>query len=362
MEKFMLRRPKKLKPIKQKESGFNYKRFSEIIKILHSVAEHTIKNVAQLFFSDQNLLVARSGSMQLEVKFNHGLSNISVSIDKMKDLFSFINKDTSLAIEENNLVIRSGKFISRLPAISEDSEEEKISLQERAVYWFNLPIDLLKALNYCSISVSKTSGMAWVLNNYGFIDNDLITTDQSRCSVYSFDNEFEDNFSLTQDTVKLIQTIKPEVYAINESFIEFKNETFYLKVARPTEEFPEFADELFQAESSIQVKKDKFINAIEKVKLFSSDFKSIEGQSNPAAIRLKISENNIKIESQNHAGIGREKIPANSEGNLEILVNPFFLLDVLKLIKAETIIFQFEEDRLVFEEDKFKHVIALIKE
>lgn len=351
-----LRRPKGL-TTKSKE--FDHKEFSEIIKIMGQVAEHTISQIPLLIFDRKKTLIARNSTTQIEANFDHGIDYIAISIDKIIEMFNFINSETRLIQEENKIGIKSGNFSSFLPALN---QETKIEITERTNQWNYLPEDFLNALEQCFISVSKVSTMKWILNCVHVDKNKMFSSDQSRASMYSFETSLktgDNGLIISPELAKLLYATKPKKYYVGQRFVEFANDKFYIKSALPTDDFPELVNEIFQAENQIIINRTEFLNAVEKTKLFSSaNFNA----NKDGCLNLNFQGNILKISSQNSFGSAKERILIQSNNfREEKNINPFFILDILKMIKDENLVFHVGENRLVFENNNLKHVIAILE-
>lgn len=348
----MIRRPKNFKIEK---TGFDFKDFSEKLKILHLISEHTIKTVPLVVFADGKLLIARGRNIHVEARFNHGLDDIAISIDKIKGIFDHISGNTRLKIEDDTLIIKSGKFRSRLPKIAQE-QEYFITAQSRSNDWYDLPDDFFQALELCSISVSKATNLNWILNNYAIDQNQMITTDQNRCTVFEFkDYDFAGKFSLTKDLVKLLLELKPNKFSTSDNFLEFKNDNYYIKTSMIQEEFPELSAGLFQGQDKIIVNGIDLLNAIEKVKLFSGDDVDKSG-----SVKLEVKKSKMIISADNSFGEAKEILKVNSDCEFIRFINPDFLIDILKALKKKEIEIIYSEDRFIFREFDYIHVIALL--
>lgn len=348
----MIKRPKNFNIEKTK---FDFKGFSEKLKILHSISEHTIKNIPLVIFANKNLLIARGKDIQVEAKFNHYLDDIAISIDKLKGIFDHISDNTRLKIEDNTLIIKSGKFRSKLPEIAQE-REYFIGPQNRSNDWYDLPDDFFQALELCSISVSKTTNLNWILNNYSINQNQMITTDQKRCTVFEFkDYDFGGKFSLTKDLVKLLLELKPNKFSTSDNFLEFKNDDYYIKTSIIKEEFPELSPGLFQGQDKIIVSGIDLLNAIEKVKLFSGDDVDKSG-----SIKIEVKKSKMIITADNSFGEAKEILKVNADCEFIKFANPDYLIDILRVLKKRDIEIIFSEDKFIFREFNYVHVIALM--
>ena len=330
----------------------NTKDFLEKVKILQSVAEHTDKEIAVISFSD-NVMIARGSSIYIDVDFDFEDSqSFSVSAKRLREILDKINTDEIiLTLSESALNIKAGKHRSKLPLIQSD-----IIREERPKFENQLPADIYSALEICKISISKQKNFNWVFDNYGYISDDIISTDGQRCTVYKVDWPIDEDISLSKEVVNLILSLDTEYSRVSENFIEFEAGSYYIKTSKNQEEYPEIDYDIFKGDDSFKIKTKDFLRAIERVKIFSE-----KQEDNIVLINLEFNEDKLKIYSQNEHGLAEDKIKIKSSIRREIKINPDYLLDILRLIKDEKIVVKLSDKFVIFdqEQESFRHVITL---
>jgi len=331
------------------------KYFSEKLKILSMVAEHTSNVIALIVFTEDNKLIARGNGIQIEVDFEHNLGQtFSLGIEKLTKLYSKIKRDTKLVLKDNVLEVRAGTFRSKQPLVNQESGFE-IRPCKRPDSWIEAPEGLARAIDVCSISLPLKFNYTSVIDNYCFVNSALIATDERRVTLYQFDENIHPNLPFSELAGKLIRDLELNRYFINDYTIEFSNENYYIKVSRQNEPYPSLPNNLFERKFKFKANSEELLQAVEKVKLFSEN----PEDNSFNQIFVYISKNKIVISSQNEFGSAKEKISAEVDGTIDFQINANYLIDILKKLEGE-VDFALNEIALVIKQKNFIHAIALM--
>lgn len=332
----------------------NSKDFSEKLKILSSVAEHTSNVIALIVFTEDNKLIARGNGIQIEVDFDHNLGQtFSLGIEKLTKLYSKIKQDTRLVLKDNVLEIRAGTFRSKQPLVNQEPGFE-ISPCIRPDNWSQAPSNLFEAINICSSSLPTKFNFTSVIDNYCIVNSTLVSTDERRATIFHLDEGIHPNLPISEQTGKLIVDLKLDKYFIGDYTVEFANEKYYIKASRINEPFPSLPNSLFERKFNFITSANDLLSAVEKVKLFSVNPEDTSFNE----IFVYVSKNKIVMTSQNEFGSAKEKISANAEGDIDFHINANYLIDILKVLDGE-INLSLNDMALIIRQENFIHVIAL---
>jgi len=331
---------------------------SELTKNLFNISSSdTSINTSYLKFSE-NKLITKSQEMYIEAKLKHDIKDCVIMFDKFQKLLESLNpkKEIEIVSSENFIKIKhkdKGKIVAKIPFVEEEIDFPKIKKTKK---WEAIPKNFFPALSFCKISLSKES-INWILTYFGIFEDGLITTDENRCSYYPFSNPLSKDFVLSSQCVSLIENLGLDFYHVGKKSIEFKSEKYYIKIPLLVAEYPKIKEEIFEKEVKLETNRIGFLKAIERCKIFASG-ESLKKEE----ISIVIQKNKkFEISSKNDFGSSLEKgrMKSKIKEDIEMIVNPSYLIDILKKISSRNVIFYYSSNRIIFEQEEFKHVIAL---
>jgi hypothetical protein len=313
-------------------------------------------NTSFLKFS-KNKMTTRSQEMFIEANLEHDIDDGLILFDKFQRLLLSFNpeKKVEIASEKDFIKIKhkdKGRVVAKIPFVQEDIEFPEIRKTKK---WEKIPKDFFSALSFCRISLAKES-INWILTYFGIFKDSLVTSDEKRCSQYPLSKPMKKNFVLSSMSSLLIENLDLKFYHVGEKNIEFKSDKYYVNIPLLVAEYPELKKEIFEKEVEIKINKTSFLNAIERCKIFASG-----DSERKEEIKIVFNKNQFEISSENDFGSSREKGTTRSKikREIELRVNPNHMIDILKKTLGMNIVFYYSTNRLVFDQEKFKHVIAL---
>jgi DNA polymerase III sliding clamp (beta) subunit (PCNA family) len=186
------------------------------------------------------------------------------------------------------------------------------------------------------------------------IDNKIISCDGVRMTQYEMENNIEQQFLMSVNIVKDLISYEPRMICIDNEWVHFKckgNVIFSFRCVNG--EYPDVSN-LLGVEGHIVTFSNEFIGIINRVSIIHD--KSFE---NDNTIDISINENKIICKGEGSSGWVEEidDIEYSGEG-IYFKVQPNFLKEVLSINNNVVI----GENKLLFEGEKFKHILALMIE
>jgi DNA polymerase III sliding clamp (beta) subunit (PCNA family) len=221
--------------------------------------------------------------------------------------------------------------------------------------------DFIEALKFCVFSASKDlqqEGLRCIS-----IDNKFITsTDGYRISQYKIKNKFEFPFLIPASSVGELIKYDVNKYFISKdkNWIYFFNDEISFCARLINTEFPSCIKLFNGFNEDIEIKIPKGINKIiEAAEILASGEKRIDKE-----IQVGIFKDRWECKGQNDFGDIVREIAFVSKGikekGIKFNINPYFLKDII--LKVETMFYSDDGKKILFKNNDFKHVIALLIE
>ncbi len=306
--------------------------------------EVTNDNQLILSASDLDLSIEKT----IEVKTEEA-GSVVVSARLFSDIIRKLpNEDIEIEEQENNnLIIKClaseftivGQSADEFPNIGEINEEKKLSLEK----------DLLKEM------IKKTSFAASIDESKGIIVGVLIEMEEDSLNMVALDgfrmaitreemkNEEKRKIIISARILNEINKIITENEEGNDIYLilDEKKAVFLLEdtkiVLRLLEgDFIRYSDILpKEYQCKVTVNRSDLLSSIERASLLAK-----EGKNN--LIKLSLFRDKIIITSRSEEGNVKEEVFVEKEGaDLDIGFNSKYLLDVLKVVKDEQVIMEF---------------------
>jgi DNA polymerase-3 subunit beta len=282
--------------------------------------------------------------------------------------------DTSVSLEVSpqfELTIRYEQSIFTLKTMDPEDFPSFPDIENAAR--FSVKADDLKKMTKYSIFAVGTdelralfTGILWDLNGDALT---MVGTDTHRLALskgtVQTDQPLTGQFIIPSKALgELARLVQDENCQIaitsNLAYFTFENIVIYCRLLEGV--FPDYRsvipkEYLFK----IRARTREFLDAVERVALFAAS------NDDSKTVRLQIENDSMKIFSQSEFGGGDETILVQNEGNeLLIAFNCHYLMDGLKSVEAEEIIFEFTEAlkpgvmRLI-EDDSFTYLILPVR-
>ncbi|MDP2943110.1 MAG: DNA polymerase III subunit beta [Candidatus Omnitrophota bacterium] len=273
---------------------------------------------------------------------------ISIPAKKISDIVKELpNKEIHISVKKNNqVVIKCDKSTLKIMGLPKDEFPKMPELSNKDV--LDIPQKLLKSmLSLTSFAVSKDESR-YILTGILFIVTEkklsLVATDGRRLAVVNKDIPKPGGFTRKvivpiKAVTELLKILKDEgdvkiLFGENQIAFEF-DET--LLITRLIEgDYPNYEQVIPKStQEKLRISKDSFCAAIKRASLFTTP----DSQS----IKLDVLKNKIVISKVSHdGGESREELDCSYGGeDLTLGFNPNYLMDALKNIGEEEIIFEF---------------------
>lgn len=288
----------------------------------------------------------------------------SVLADKFYEVINKMDSDV-ITIEQNDseLIIKGKKIKSGLAMSTED---EVIKILDDMDFpddkdWKKLPADFNEGINICSFSISNDVShpyLSCLLVN----GENLISSDDSRISMYKMKNKIKDTFFIPGAAIKALIDFEIIEYHLGESWVYFATKDdviFCSRIIQHDEGQKKMLDskKYFDFESVEITLPNELTKSVETSEILAHGEFDIDKQ-----IDIVIKDDTITCRGEKE-DIGwievEEKIKdfkADKEINMKI--NPIFLSQILSKSGAMKV----GEDRALFTSDRFNHLISLIVE
>jgi hypothetical protein len=336
------------------------KKIARIIGKLHEVATAVAIDSTELnlMFYNGRKIIHNTETFYIEANIKHGLDDCVVPFNRLHQLMGSYRPDDDLIIEtaKNKLTIqREGDGKSKATIAFVDNA--KIAPVARSKEWEDLPTDFLAAIAACRISVASKDNPNMILTNFGVFPSRVVTTDEMRVTEYNMKGgEFAQPFTVPQTVAKIIESINLKEYAIKKQSVEMRNSVYYIKFAQLSEEYPDLDRSIFDAEDIVKIDADSFTRALERSKIFASGT-----MTKNLFVTLSLNGRKFTIHSSNDYGANKEvgTMKSKLRDFDDMKINPAFLLEIIKRIDKKVVKFRVADNRVIFNDEKMNHVIAL---
>lgn len=298
-------------------------------------------------------IFATNGKIYISIPFE---TEFKVSV-MFNVLFKFLNKikkdEIDFISNDENLIIKAGKH--KLTLQKYNLNENKYINQK---FNFNdLPNDFIDAIKTTMSCCSLDDQLRLFTKCLHINKNFILTTDGKRMCKYTLDKEINDELYIDISTIKSLLCINNiNKYCITNTNIIFTNDENLLFICNTIDTtFPDF-EEVFKLNNKKEL---LFPDDITQLIELCTILKNKNIDDNIFFTNLQFSVGKLIISCINESA-KLETIIKNDcfTENISFNINPFLLLDILK--KSYNKIY-YDDNKIIFENDKYKYVIALIK-
>lgn len=283
-----------------------------------------------------------------------GIDDLSCAV-QATELYKLIAKltkeDTSLSIQNNNLMIKSGKISAGL-AINASLKLPIDDIPSQGK-WKKLPQDFCTAVKLCSEFCSDDMSAPIFACVHVRRDGKVESSDRYRICQTSLENELQiESFLIPGNIAGIIENYKPTHIKQCGSWVHFMNAEKTTLACRVLEdEFPQI-DPMLEEEGTKITLPNAMIPALERAEIFSDS-----GSFFDEEVQIKISGKVAKITKQSANGWIVEEIDMEKEAaySIDFSIHPTFLKDVLKKSMACELM----QDKIKFTLGSSKIVISL---
>lgn len=261
--------------------------------------------------------------------------------------------EIELYLEENKLKIYADKTKANL--ITSDGGKifsmiNNFKLNEIMENLIPLQEDFLKGVELCMFSTSKNSSNA-ILTCIS-INKDIITSsDDLRISQYKMKNSM--NCSILIPAKSIMELIKFPVidYYISDGWIFFSTKEDILFCSRLVSGEYYDCSKFFENIDGVEIDLPKEISKMIEISSIIT-----EGEYDAdKLINLEIKDGKIKCKGESSIGWIENEIEINSKSTIKFLINPIFLIKILEYSSKMI----YKDNRILFNFDNFKHLMAL---
>lgn len=276
----------------------------------------------------------------------------SVPADKFYKLISNINTQSFIMIQkDNNLEIRSSGLKAEILISYYKDIIELIKPSNIDMKWTKLPDNFKKGIELCLFSLSDNCAIRPGLECLFINHQQIISCDNYRMSQYTLSETLEHKFLLPGPAAKEVIKFNITHYYLSEAWIYFKTDENIVFCSRykPSDEYP-------STEGFLEVKGKTIILPKElRNNISTSAIMAEENINHNKKVTIIIKDSKIICRGENDIGYVESFIEIDSEENITFIINPLFFIQILN--KSNTMIYNEERKRLLFESDNFKHVL-----
>lgn len=261
---------------------------------------------------------------------------VELSFEKEKMLIIGENIKASLATDTGEDIIDRVKSLSLAKAI-----------KKKAL----LPKDFFEALSLCIFSASKDATRP-VFTGILIEDKYVASTDGIRISEYKMKSSIDDVVLIPATSVDELLKFNAEYFYIDKTWIYFidKNNAIFATILL-NEEYPDYTRILKGFDTKEIVLPDNMQQIIETSSILAEGDFELDKE-----IIVEISQGKIKCKGQNEKGsiVYNRSIDYYDE-DLSFVINPYCLSKIL----SHTQSMFYGENKVMFKDKSFKHIIAL---
>ena len=287
------------------------------------------------------------------VSIQHPLKTNFKAFVKANDFFNIIQRVSSEKIvtklENGKLKLKAGKVNATLQTINDEevtTRIEGISKQASGLKWLRLPENFSDAVSMCKFATSKNESDQ-TLTCVKLDGTSCIAADNKRAAFAKLAKPVKPML-LKATEVKALFDINPTGYALNKSWLFFRNKTgCTFAIRRVQGNYPDFLS-LFDFEGNTVEIPEEILEGVDIASIFTDD--------DTEKINVSVSNGMCKISVQSDAGQMEYSNPITYKGDsFEFSIAPDFLEEMMKHSTEITI----HESRAKITSGDFMMVISL---
>jgi len=326
------------------------KEMKEIIsKLKPAFKANELTGIGKYLYLYDKKAIAYNGDLAIMVDTD---LDIEVALP-IAEFDKFINKVMKEEIEievSNSIELKAGRIKANFARNEEMLEKIKQVKFDKVRNFKKLPEDFLKGVKLVQYSISKDASRP--AYTYMYVHgNKLASTDNFRISEYTMESEMEE-VKIPVNTVLQLSRYNLESYCLNDSFIYFKTKDNIIIMSQIGNlDFVRY-EKVLEVEGDIFEFPEDTKTMIDTVEI------TVDGSTDiDRSIDVNIFDGNIMYSSSNEIGEIEGEIEVDSDLEFSFKISPEFLKAILEITNKAII----SSNRLLFETDNFKQVIALFE-
>ncbi len=299
----------------------------ELLRILENIkpgitSNDTTSLMAYFYFSGEDVISYNNKiSVQYPLKTDFSLF---IKASDLHKILSKLTADTvTLSEKDNKLNIKCATLNADLATVQDEETAARIETVKKSLKgaeWKQLPTNFCEAILLCSLTASnsESEGTLTCVNVDG---QDCISSDNKRISHSIMDTPVDQMFIRASEVKNLIG-MNPMEYAIQKSWIHFKNdEGCIFSIIKTKGEYPEFL-EFFEFEGNTIKLPKKIAEGMDIASIFTNDTDPV--------VSVKISKGAIFISVRSEAGTVKYRTKLDYSGDdFTFSINPEFLKQMM---------------------------------
>ncbi len=307
-----------------------------------------------LFEAKEGYLITLGTDMDISIKYKQKIDieregAVLLPIKKIISLINSLSKEIEIDVDENyKASISSERFSSHFIGIKK--EEYPIFPEVNWKVSFNLPLEnLLDMFKKTVFSASQDEtfvpycGILMILEEKKLI---LVSSDGHRLSYIKKDINIDKNIKViipiktVQEVIRVFKGIEGEIkISLGDKEICFEQENILIISRQLDGDFPDYNNVIpKKGLIELNLDRDNFNSVIKRVSLMADEKRS--------SIKINLKKNLLLVSTfTQEVGDAKEEIEIKYSGKeIEIAFNPKYILDVLRILNLEKIIFGITEE------------------
>lgn len=314
---------------------------------------------ADYFIFDKDKISSYNNEVSVSVEFPIGIEGSVIGEDFHGMIREADVARISLETDEGKITMKGGTFNAKMQQ-REDIDEIKAlisSLQLSDLDWEPLPSDILEGMRYCSFTVTDDIPLIAGLSVMG---KDVVSSDNIRISWYTLDEPIEGRIRIAGKSVKeLLQYADLTEFSTDPGWAHFRSSSKVIYSCRIIpEDFPDveghFKDD---GEVCEIVFPSGFNKTLKRVEILCAGKGTRDKE-----IELDILKKKIVCRGEKPERGSIEEVAAcdyNGKSIKNLRINPIFLRQIIS--KNNVMKHVPESGKVMFETDKFKHLMMLFE-
>lgn len=271
----------------------------------------------------------------------------SVPAQELMKIVSDIS-DEKIDIELSETVLRlTGKNVkAELNILSDINCSDVIVNQD--IKFYSLPEDFQQGITLCSFAASKDINSKF--NGIFITENNIFGSDDLRISHFEMKSKMKKPLLIPLSSVLALKEFELKKYGFDDGLVYFKDSDDVLFCTRLL--MKDYSNLIFhfEFEGKEIIFPEEIKELVGKAEILSEGDFDID-----LKILVKIKDGKLFCIGENEIGNISAYTEIEKDENLEFLINPIFFKGIL----SETNIAKIGNDRILFQTEKFKHLVSL---
>jgi DNA polymerase III sliding clamp (beta) subunit (PCNA family) len=323
----------------------NRKELLEVLtKIKPALAdEKSAIEQGRYFIFDKNIIYTFNDEIAITQNFKSDISG-AIEAKKFYELLQKIKSDEiDITVKDDKeVIIKNGKTKA---GIKFDPEINIFPLDTKDLEFNRLPRKFIDGIKFSVFSASKDIAK-FPLNCLSINGKSIVSCDNFRLTNYNLDREIKESFLI--DAVSAVHLTNHDIikYCVTDEWLHFRDkDNITISCRQVNGDFPDVSH-LLDVEGDIIEFPEGLSESIMRAKIMQDEMISIE-----------IYEGKLTCKAKGESGWIEESSDIDYKGEgISFDVSPDFLKEVLALTRTGIV----SENSLLFEDENFKHVLALL--